>query len=112
MQVVFMISTASRIPILRASLLLNFPKTSLLSFVKPTIPPPTRYLGVRGEAIDNVAKRYGAVVAINAGGFYDPDWNSNGALPHGIVIIYNKFRRTTSIHICSIISSIPLHNIY
>ena len=50
----------------------------------------TRYLGVRGEAIDNVAKRYGAVVAMNAGGFYDPDWNSNGALPHGIVIENGK----------------------
>ena len=23
---------------------------------------------------------------MNAGGFYDPDWNSNGALPHGAVI--------------------------
>ena len=23
---------------------------------------------------------------MNAGGFYDPDWNSNGALPHGTVI--------------------------
>lgn len=50
----------------------------------------TRYLGVRGEAIDNVAKRYGAVVAMNAGGFYDPDWNSNGAQPHGTVIKNGK----------------------
>ena len=50
----------------------------------------TRYLGVRGEAIDNVAKRYGAVVAMNAGGFYDPDWNSNGDLRHGIVIENGK----------------------
>ena len=22
---------------------------------------------------------------MNAGGFYDPDWNGNGALPHGVV---------------------------
>ena len=46
----------------------------------------TAYLGKRGEAITTVAKRENAIVAINAGGFYDPDWNSNGALPHGTVI--------------------------
>ena len=27
---------------------------------------------------------------MNAGGFYDPDWNSNGALPHGTVISRGK----------------------
>ena len=46
----------------------------------------TAYLGKRGEAITTVAKRENAIIAINAGGFYDPDWNSNGALPHGTVI--------------------------
>ena len=46
----------------------------------------TSYLGKRGETITTVAKRENAIVAINAGGFYDPDWNSNGALPHGTVI--------------------------
>ncbi len=46
----------------------------------------TQYLGIRGEAITDVAKRENAVIAMNAGGFYDPDWNSNGALPHGTVI--------------------------
>ena len=46
----------------------------------------TAYLGVRGESILTVSKREGALVAMNAGGFYDPDWNSNGALPHGTVI--------------------------
>ena len=46
----------------------------------------TAYLGKRGEAITSVAKRENAIIAINAGGFYDPDWNSNGALPHGTVI--------------------------
>lgn len=46
----------------------------------------TKYLGKRGEAITTVAKRENAVIAMNAGGFYDPDWNSNGALPHGAVI--------------------------
>jgi bla regulator protein BlaR1 len=27
---------------------------------------------------------------MNAGGFYDPDWNSNGAIPHGTVISKGK----------------------
>ena len=46
----------------------------------------SQYLGKKGEAITNVAKRENAVIAMNAGGFYDPDWNSNGAIPHGTVI--------------------------
>lgn len=50
----------------------------------------TNYLRVRGEAITTVAKRENALVAINGGGFYDPDWNSNGALPHGVVISKGK----------------------
>ncbi len=45
----------------------------------------TAYLGKRGQDILTVAKRENAVIAMNAGGFYDPDWNSNGALPHGTV---------------------------
>ena len=43
-------------------------------------------LRVRGESILEVSEREEAIVAMNAGGFYDPDWNSNGALPHGTVI--------------------------
>ena len=50
----------------------------------------TKYLGVRGESILTVSKREDAIVAMNAGGFYDPDWNSNGALPHGTVISNGK----------------------
>ena len=50
----------------------------------------TKYLGVRGESILTVSKREGAIIAMNAGGFYDPDWNSNGALPHGTVISNGK----------------------
>ena len=50
----------------------------------------TKYLGVRGESITTVAKDNNAIIAMNAGGFYDPDWNSNGALPHGIVIKDSK----------------------
>ncbi len=50
----------------------------------------TNYLGVRGESILTVSKREKAIIAMNAGGFYDPDWNSNGALPHGTVISNGK----------------------
>ena len=46
----------------------------------------TAYLGKRGETILTVSERENAIIAMNAGGFYDPDWNSNGALPHGTVI--------------------------
>ena len=50
----------------------------------------SRYLGKRGEDILTVSKRENAVIAMNAGGFYDPDWNSNGAIPHGTVISNGK----------------------
>ena len=50
----------------------------------------SKYLGKRGEAITTVAKDNDAIIAMNAGGFYDPDWNSNGALPHGTVIKNGK----------------------
>ncbi len=46
----------------------------------------TEYLGTRGEDILTVAKKNEAIIAMNGGGFYDPDWNSNGAIPHGTVI--------------------------
>ena len=50
----------------------------------------SQYLGTRGESITTVAERENAVIAMNAGGFYDPDWNSNGAIPHGTVIQNGK----------------------
>lgn len=50
----------------------------------------TAYLGKRGEDILTVSKRENAIIAMNGGGFYDPDWNSNGALPHGTVISNGK----------------------
>ena len=50
----------------------------------------TSRLGVAGESILKVSERENAIIAMNAGGFYDPDWNSNGALPHGTVIVDGK----------------------
>lgn len=54
-----------------------------------------------GQYITEIASRYNAVIAINAGGFYDPDWNSSGGVPHGVVIsdgklIANNSKATSS----------------
>ena len=43
-----------------------------------------------GQYITQIASRYNAILAINAGGFYDPDWNSTGGVPHGVVISEGK----------------------
>ena len=45
-----------------------------------------------GETIDTIAKANNALVAINAGGWYDPTWTSNGGIPHGLVISNGKFQ--------------------
>lgn len=50
----------------------------------------TKYLGNRGQSTKVMAKDNNAVIAINASGFYDPDWNSNGSTPHGTVIQNGK----------------------
>ena len=50
----------------------------------------TSKLGVTGESILTVSERENAIIAMNAGGFWDPDWNGNGALPHGTVISNGK----------------------
>ncbi len=50
----------------------------------------TTLSGSYGEFITEIASRYNAVIATNAGGFYDPDWNSRGGVPHGPVISDGK----------------------
>ena len=50
----------------------------------------SKYLNQEGEKITTVAKREKAIIAINGGGFYDPNWSSNGAIPHGTVIKNGK----------------------
>lgn len=47
-----------------------------------------------GETLATIALRNNALVAMNAGGFYDPNWNSNGGIPHGDVIIDGKLDTT------------------
>lgn len=54
----------------------------------------TKYLGVRGQFLQNIAKQNNALVAINAGGFADGGGVGNGGIPTGTVIqdgkvIYN-----------------------
>jgi len=50
-----------------------------------------------GEILSVISKKNKALIAMNAGGFYDPYWRSNGGIPHGAVIkngeILSEFRR-------------------
>ena len=46
----------------------------------------TEYLNVQGEVLRNIAKKNNAKVAINAGGFVDPNGTGNGGIPMGPVI--------------------------
>ena len=50
-----------------------------------------------GQTLSTLSKNSNALVAMNAGGFYDPYWRSNGGIPHGAVIkdgvIQSEFRR-------------------
>jgi len=46
----------------------------------------SKYLGNQGQLITTMAKDNDALVAINGGGFYDPDWKSQGGIPSGLTI--------------------------
>lgn len=46
----------------------------------------TKYLNVRGQYVTEMAADEKALVAINGGGFIDPNYSSNGGTPQGIVI--------------------------
>lgn len=50
----------------------------------------TSKLNVCGEYVTNMAKREGAVLAINGGGFDDPNYSSNGGTPTGITFSRGK----------------------
>ena len=43
-------------------------------------------MGSSGQMLTTIAKNSNAVVAMNASGFIDPEYNSNGGQPHGVVI--------------------------
>ncbi len=61
----------------------------------------SKYLGEKGEKITTVSKREKAIVSMNAGGFYDPMWKSNGGIAHGVVIkngkIISDYKNSTSV---------------
>ena len=50
----------------------------------------TDKIGVRGQYVTTMAKREGAMVAINGAGFYDPGYSSSGGSPRGITIVNGK----------------------
>ncbi len=47
-------------------------------------------LGKKGQMLTTIAKNNNAVIAMNASGFIDPNHNSNGGIPHGVVIQNGK----------------------
>lgn len=48
------------------------------------------YIGQKGQMLTTIAKNNNAVVAMNASGFIDPNYMSNGGNPHGAVIQNGK----------------------
>ena len=50
----------------------------------------TKYLGTKGQYLVDMAQQNNAVVAINGGGFIDPNYNSLGGNPQGTVIKNGK----------------------
>ncbi|MDE6284376.1 MAG: phosphodiester glycosidase family protein [Bacilli bacterium] len=50
----------------------------------------TKYLGEAGQYVWQMAKYYNAKLAINGGGFFDPNHNSNGGHPLGVTIANGK----------------------
>ncbi|RNC28794.1 MAG: hypothetical protein AWM53_01236 [Candidatus Dichloromethanomonas elyunquensis] len=50
----------------------------------------TRELGTAGQRLSQMVSDHGAVAGINAGGFYDPNAQGNGAYPDGITVVNNQ----------------------
>ena len=50
----------------------------------------TKYMGVTGQYLTDMAKENNAIVAINGGGFIDINGESNGGQPRGIIIEKGK----------------------
>lgn len=50
----------------------------------------TAAVGSYGQYVTKQAERYGAILAINGGGFYDPGHNSTGGSPTGVTISNGK----------------------
>ena len=52
----------------------------------------TNRLGVSGQYVTTMAKDRDAVLAINGGGFWDPDYSSAGGTPMGITILNGEIK--------------------
>ena len=52
----------------------------------------TNRLGVSGQYVTTMAKDRNAVLAINGGGFWDPDYSSAGGTPMGITIVNGEIK--------------------
>lgn len=50
----------------------------------------TKHVGSYGEYVVDMAKREKAIIAINGGGFKDPNHSSTGGMPRGVVIKNSK----------------------
>jgi len=50
----------------------------------------TREIGTAGQRLSELVEQNGAIAGINAGGFYDPNAQGNGAFPDGITIVDNR----------------------
>ena len=50
----------------------------------------SKNIGRSGQYIYDMAREQGAILAINGGGFYDPNYNGNGANPIGVTIADGK----------------------
>jgi exopolysaccharide biosynthesis protein len=50
----------------------------------------TKYLGVVGQKTSEIGARYGAVAAVNGGGFQDAEGGGTGGLPVGLVATFGK----------------------
>lgn len=48
-------------------------------------------LGDSGETVPEMARRVGAIAAVNGGGFIDPNGQGNGAYPDGVTISNGEF---------------------
>lgn len=52
----------------------------------------TKNLGKSGQYLVNMAKENNAIIAINGGGFDDPNYNSNGSTPIGTTIVNGEIK--------------------
>ena len=52
----------------------------------------TKNLGKSGQYLTKMAEENNALIAINGGGFYDPNYNSNGSTPLGVTIVNGQIK--------------------